>query len=298
MINKEISNDKDKTDGNQYNLKSLDYLSNYQNRFNSLKEIAKPIIGTNLIQIFEPSTKKIVKKTTSLNKEKHGYSLFPDGCRHILINNILNITGANNKCGYIVLSYNILSNKLTRLSNFNSEHYFHTLEYIDNFDCIVCIGSENSSNCEIMDTNHKKWKKLPSLNYPRANCNVYYNNINEQIYVLFGMKGNLWEKNNKNIDKIELMDLNNIEKGWLIVDYYKSCGIDLRFNICKTIPFTKDKLIIFGGNNMRGSENQNFYAIFDMNKNEIFQTDKHTLDLIKIEEKKMRLSDLVLTKFN
>ena len=112
------------------------------------------------------------------------------------------------------------------------------------------------------------------------------------------MKGNLWEKNNKNIDKIELLDLNNIEKGWLIVDYYKSCGIDLKFNICKTIPFTKDKLIIFGGNNMRGSENQNFYAIFDMNKYEIFQIDKHTLDLIKIEEKKMRLSDLVLTKFN
>jgi len=298
LINKENNNDKDKTDGNQYNLKSLAYLSNYQNRFNSLKEIAKPIIGSNQIQIFEPSTKKIIKKTTSLNKEKHGYSLFPDGCRHILINNILYITGGNNKCGYIVLSYDILSHKLTRLSNLNSEHYFHTLEYIDNFDCIVCIGGENSSNCEIMDTNHKKWKKLPSLNYPRANCNVYYNNINEQIYVLFGMKGNLWEKNNKNIDKIELLDLNNIEKGWLIVDYYKSCGIDLKFNICKTIPFTKDKLIIFGGNNMRGSENQNFYAIFDMNKNEIFQIDKHTLDLIKIEEKKMRLSDLALTKFN
>jgi len=297
--NKEINNiDREKSDDNQYDLKSLAYLSNYQNRFNSLKEIAKPIIGSNQIQIFEPSTKKIIKKTTSLNKEKHGYSLFPDGCRHILINNILYITGGNNKCGYIVLSYDILSHKLTRLSNFNSEHSFHTLEYIDNFDCIVCIGGENSSNCEIMDTNHKKWKKLPSLNYPRANCNVYYNNINEQIYVLFGMKGNLWEKNNKNIDKIELMDLNNIEKGWLIVDYYKSCGIDLKFNICKTIPFTKDKLIIFGGNNMRGSENQNFYAIFDMNKNEIFQIDKHTLDLIKIEEKKMRLSDLALTKFN
>ena len=298
LINKENNMNKEQLDSNQYNIKSLTYLSNYQNRFNSLKEIAKPIIGTNQIQIFERSTKKIIKKATQLNKEKHGYSLFPDGCRHILINNILYITGGNNKCGYIVLSYDILSHKLTRLSNFISEHSFHALEYIENFDCIICIGGENSSNCEIMDTNHKKWKKLPPLNFPRANCNVYYNNITEQIYVLFGMKGNLWEKNNKNIDKIEMMGLNDIEKGWLIIDYYKSCGIDLKFNFCKTIPFTKDKLIIFGGNNMRSSENQNFYAIFDMNKNEIFQIDKHTLDLIKIEEKKMRLSDLALTKFN
>lgn len=45
-------------DANQYNLKSVSYLANYQNRFNSLKERIKPIIGTNQIQIFDPSTKK------------------------------------------------------------------------------------------------------------------------------------------------------------------------------------------------------------------------------------------------
>ena len=50
-----------------YNLKSLEYLSNYQNRYNSLKELSKPIIGTNQIQLIEPSTKKIKKKVTLLN---------------------------------------------------------------------------------------------------------------------------------------------------------------------------------------------------------------------------------------
>lgn len=149
-----------------------------------------------------------------------------------------------------------------------------------------------------MDINTKKWKKLPSLNYPRANCNVYYNNINERIYVLFGMKGNLWEKNSKNIDKIEMLELNNINKGWTNVEYYKSCGIDLKFNFCKTIPFTKDKLIISGGNNIRNIENQNLYVIFDMNKNEIFRGDKQTMEMIKLEEKKIRMESLSLTKFN
>lgn len=285
-------------DSNQYNIKSVAYLANYQNRYNSLKEIAKPIIGTNQIQIFDQNTKKIIKKSTSLKKDEHGYSIFPDGCRHILINNILYLTGGNNKCGHIVLSYDIISNKLTRLSNFINDHSFHSLEYIDNFDCIVCIGGQNSTSCEIMDINSQKWKKLPSLNYPRANCNIYYNNINENIYALFGLKGNLWDKNNKNSDKIEVLNLNLIDKGWINLDYYKSIGLDLKVNFCKTMPFTKDKLIIIGGNNVRSIEEQNFYALFDMNKNEIIKVDKQTLELIKLEEKKMRAADLALTKIN
>ena len=291
-------NNTEEMDSNQYNIKSVAYLANYQNRYNSLKERAKPIIGTNQIQLFDMMTKKIIKKVTSLNKNDHGYSTFPDGCRHILIDNILYITGGNNNCGNIVLSYEISSNKLTRLSNFIYEHYFHTLDYVDNFDCIICVGGENSSFCEIMDINEKKWKKLPQLNYPRANCNLYYNNITEQIYVLFGLKGNLWDKNSKNSDKIEVLNLNNIDKGWINIEYYKSIGLDLKVNFCKTMPFTRDKLIIFGGNNVRSFEEQNFYALFDMNKNEIIKVDKQTMELIKLEEKKMRLADLALTKIN
>ena len=283
---------------NQYNIKSVAYLKHYQNRYNSLKERTKPIIGSNQIQLFEPTAKKIIKKTTLLKKEENGYSFFPDGCRHILIDNILYITGGNNNCGHIVLSYNIVTNELSRLSNFIFEHYFHTLEYVDNFDCIICIGGENSANCEIMDINDKKWKKLPSLNYPRANSNIYYNNITEQIYALFGMKGNLWDKNSKNSDKIEVLNLNNIDNGWINIEYYKSIGLDLKVNFCKTMPFTKDKLIIFGGNNVRSLEEQSFYALFDMNKNEIIKVDKPTMELIKLEEKRMRIADLALTKIN
>ena len=35
-----------------------------------------------------------------------------------------------------------------------------------------------------------------------------------------------------------------------------------------------------------------------MNKNEIIKVDKQTLELIKLEEKKMRAADLALTKIN
>ena len=141
-------------------------------------------------------------------------------------------------------------------------------------------------------------EKITFLNYPRVNCDVFYNNMTEQVYALFGIRGNLWDKNSKNSDKIEVLYLNNIDNGWVNLEYYKSTGIDFKMNFCKTMPFSKDKLIIFGGNNIRSLEEQNFYALFDMNKNEIIKVDKQTMELIKLEEKKMRLADLALTKIS
>ena len=35
-----------------------------------------------------------------------------------------------------------------------------------------------------------------------------------------------------------------------------------------------------------------------MNKNEIIKVDKPTMELIKLEEKRMRIADLALTKIN
>ena len=126
---------------NQYNIKSVSYLSNYTNRYNSLKEIAKPIIGTNQIQLFFPKNQRIIRKTTSLNKEEHGYSLFPEGCRHILIENNLYIIGGTNHVRQpinFVLVYNILFDTLKRLPDMVFNHSYHTVEYLENFDSIIC----------------------------------------------------------------------------------------------------------------------------------------------------------------
>ena len=45
-----------------YNIKSVSYLANYTNRYNALKERAKPIIGTNQVQLFSPTEQRTVKK--------------------------------------------------------------------------------------------------------------------------------------------------------------------------------------------------------------------------------------------
>ena len=291
--------DQEKFDSSQYSsIKSVSYLANYTNRYNSLKEIAKPIIGTNQIQLFSPHNQKIIRKTTNLNREEHGYSLFPEGCRHILVDDNLYIIGGTNHVRMpisIVLVYNISAAKLKRISDLNTTHSYHTVDYLENYDCLVCIGGENSSSCEIMNLENKKWYKLPNLNTPRANCNIYFNNVNGELFVLFGICGIMSEKTNNYSDSIEVLVLSDINQGWLKVDYYKTPGLNLKVNYCMTIPFTRNQLLIYGGSNMR-SFSENIYALFHMIRNECNKVDTQTMELIKLEEKKSRLVDLALTK--
>ena len=298
-VNKEKLDFEKMDPSNQYNIKSVSYLSNYTNRYNSLKEIAKPIIGSNQIQLFFQKNQKIIRKNTTLNKDEHGYSLFPEGCRHILIENNLYIIGGTNHIRQpinIVLCYDILFGTLKRLDDMVFPHSYHTVEYLENFDSIICIGGENSNQCEIMDIETKKWLKLPNLNNPRANANIYYNNLTSELFVLFGICGIMCEKVNYS-DSIEVLEIKDIEKGWIRVDYYKTPGLNLKVNYCMTIPFTKEQLLIYGGSNMR-SFTKNIYALFHMTKNECNKVDTQTMELIKLEEKKSRLVDLALTKLS
>ena len=281
------------------NIKSVSLLSNYSERYTELKEKVKPIINTNYIQLFDPATTKISKIKVPLTKEEHGYTTFPDGCRHLLIDSDLYITGGTDNCGYpinIVLIFNLAIGELSRLSNLNDNHSYHSVEYLENFDSIIVVGGENSSSCEIMDLDSKKWTKLPSLNYPRANSNIYYNNITSDLFVLFGMEGEMTEKT-KNTDVIEVLELNDIIGGWMMVDYYKSVGLDLKNNYCITLPFTRDKLLIYGGSSARSIEKR-LFALFDMIKNECIKVDSDTMDLIKREENKIRAFDNALEIIN
>jgi hypothetical protein len=281
------------------NIRTVSLLSNYSERYTELKEKVKPIIKTNYIQLFDPATTKITKIKVPLTKEEHGYTTFPDGCRHLLIDSDLYITGGTDNCGYpinIVLLYNLEIGELTRLTNLNDNHSYHSMEYLENFDSIILIGGENSSSCEIMDLDSKKWTKLPSLNYPRANANIYYNNITSDLFVLFGMEGEMNSKT-RNTDVIEVLELSDIMGGWMMVDYYKSVGLDLKGNYCITLPFTRDKLLVYGGSSARSLEKR-LFALFDMIKNECIKVDSDTMDLIKREENKIRAFDNALEKIN
>ena len=273
-------------------------LNNYTNRNNKLKEFAKPIIGTNDITVYNPSTNKLTRIRLNLSKEEHGYAFFPEGCRHILINTTLYITGGVdllNQPINIVLSYDIETQILSRLSNLNTPHSYHSLDYLDNYDCIILIGGEHNKTCELFDIYSEKWTRLPDLNYPRANVNIYYDGITSDLYVLFGMKGDIVDKTN-NSDVIEVLELNDIKSGWIKVDYYKSAQLNFKVNYCAVLPFTRDKLLIYGGNNPR--VHKKLFALFNLSKNEIIKVDKEVMEEIKLEEKRMRMTDIALAKMD
>ena len=286
----------------QYNnnnkiLESL--LPYYTERFYKTKEKAKPIPNTNTIQLFDLSTNKIVKVQIKLNKDIHGYTLFPDGCRHILIEQILYIIGGTNKYGKplnIVLSFNIINNHLVRLPNLKDNHSYHTVEYLDNFDCIIVIGGENTSSCELMDIDTKEWIRLPSLIFPRANSNIYNNNLTNEIFVLFGIEGKMSGKH-KYIDTIEVLEINNISKGWNKLDYYKSNGLDFKEKYCITLPFNRDKLLIYGCSGIKNVDKK-IYALFDMIKNQCIKVDQETMIFLRNEEKRIKSFVIALSKFS
>ena len=89
----------------------------------------------------------------------------------------------------IVLIYLISDGLLKRISDLNTTNSYHSVDYLEKYNCIICIGGENSSSCEIMNLDDKKWCKLPNLNIPRANCNINFTNLNGELLVLFGVCG-------------------------------------------------------------------------------------------------------------
>ena len=276
----------------------VSFLTNWTTRFSKLKEYAKPIIGTNNISVFDSQLKKINKIPLKLVKEEHGYNIFPDGCRHILVEDILYITGGVDslkKPMNIVLSVNINTLELKKLNNLNFTHAYHSIEYLDNYDCLIIIGGEYNSTCELFDIYSEKWIKIPDLNIGRANTNIYFDAITSDLYALFGMEGNIAEKN-LYCDSIEVLELNDIKSGWIKVDYYKSADLNLKINFCTVVPFTRDKLLIYGGNNSRVQKR--LFALFDMSKNECMKVDAQTMEQIKIEEKQIKMVDVALSKIN
>lgn len=269
---------------------------NFAERINQLKEYAKPIIGTNEISVYNKKTHLINRLHLNLEKDIHGYTAFPDGCRHILIENSLYIIGGvdafKNKLND-VLCFDIKTNNIERLNSLLNPHAYHSIEYLDNYDCLIVIGGETSNACEMFDLTTQLWTRLPDMNYPRANVNIYYDNVTSDIYALFGME-NAINENMIYSSIIEVLELKDIISGWFKVDYYKSADLNFKINYCSVIPFSKETLLIYGGNKSRTQKK--LFALYHLTKNEVLKVDEKIMEEIKLEEKKIRALDIALDK--
>jgi hypothetical protein len=264
-----------------------------------LKEYVKPIIGTNEIMVYDSTQDKSIKVKVSLNKDKHGYEKFPSGCRHLYIEGKLYICGGVDPLSCPInttLVYQPANNTIKKIDNMLNPHSYHSMEYLDNYDCFVVVGGENNRWVELFDIFTQKWSKLPDLNIARANINIYFDEFTSELYALFGALGNYSEKKNVYSEAIEVLELNDISSGWCKIDYYKGSSFDIRQENVSMSPFTRTKLLIYGGKSSR--ENENLFGIYLIDKMELIKADKDVIEKIKYEQKKIKMINNTYGKLN
>ena len=262
----------------------------YNNRNNTLKEYVKPIIGTNEIMVYDSTQDKSIRVKVNLHKDNHGYEKFPSGCRHLFIDGKLYICGGVDQINDPIntaLIYQPSNNSIKKIDNMLNPHSYHSMEYLDNYDCFVIIGGENNKNVELFDVFTQKWSKLPDLHIPRANINIYFDDFTSELYALFGALGDYSEKKNIYSEAIEVLELNDISSGWCKIDYYKGSSFDIRQENVTTFPFTRTKLLIYGGKSSR--ENENLFGIYLIDKMGLIKADKELIEKIKLEQKKIKM---------
>ena len=271
----------------------------YNKRNNELKEYVKPIIGTNEIMVYDSTQDKSIKVKVNLNKDNHGYEKFPSGCRHLFIEGNLYICGGVDQVNDPIntaLVYQPANNCIKKIDNMLYPHSYHSMEYLDNYDCFVVIGGENNKYVELFDIFTQKWSKLPELNIPRANINIFFDDYTSELYALFGALGDYSEKKNVYSEAIEVLELNDISSGWCKIDYYKGSSFDIRQENVTTLPFTRTKLLIYGGKSSR--DNENLFGIYLIDKMGLIKADKDVIEKIKFEQKKIKMINKTYEKMS
>lgn len=225
-------------------------------------DIVKVFEGTNEIQIYDRTMRKIIRKPVKIDKKKFGTTVFPNGCRTYYCIDKLYVSGGKDINGEkkSFWSYNVKDDKLEKLIDMNTARSFHTMVYHENLRSLMVFGGENNQTCEMYDFYLNLWSPLPDMNFKRANVQIYLDKVGTFGYALCGITGSI--TNPSYSDQIELLDLVDMNHGWAIVDYNNKSNVDLKMNENKVYPLTDDKLLIYGANENRSINK--VYCIFDL----------------------------------
>ena len=255
-------------------------------------DIAKIIEGTNEIHIYEKKNKKMVKFSLKLTKNPYGYTKFPIGCRNLLIGDKLYITGGRDEYNEYpnVLIFDRKTQNLKRIIDLRIPRAYHTMIYSEIFNTILVIGGEHEPSVEIFDPVTYRCQLLPDLNIPRANSLFYCDSPRGILYTMFGNEGSILD--NKYSDIIEFLDLKNIEDGWNILDYKNKSEIDLK-SLMSIYPLNSDLILLYGGVVFRG--NNKSVCIFNLEKSEITKIDQKIMDTLRIEAKKSKKLNIIIS---
>ena len=260
-------------------------------------DIAKPISGSNEIQLYDKKTTTLSRKTVKFDKTKHKYTYFLHGCRSVLIKDTLYILGGvdqdkmSTQTAYV---YYIKTNELKYMKEMICPHAYHSVKFLDYYKSIIVIGGENSSSCELYDLNTGLWRRLPDLNIPRAVCNLYLDKLNHALYTFFGVVGNFSQKKNFT-DVIEVLELKRLSLGWNKIDYENKAEMDFKSGYNKILPLNREMILIYGATNMRDFVKK--AAVYLMPKYEIVKIDNKIFREIKENSKNDKKLERILSTY-
>ena len=260
-------------------------------------DIAKPIPGTNEMQIYDRKSTTLIRKIVKFDKAKHKYTYFLNGCRSVLIKDMLYILGGvdkeknTTKMAYV---YYLRTNELKVMPEMLKPHAYHSIDFLDYYKSIIVLGGENSTACELYDLNTGLWRKLPDLNVPRAHCNLYLDKFSHAVYVFFGVIGDITEKHNYT-DVIEVLELKRLALGWSKIDYNNKAEMDFKSGYNKILPISEEMILIYGATNMRDFVKK--AAVYLIPKFEIVKIDNNIFREIKETSKHSKQLSKILSTY-
>lgn len=280
---------------NNKSMMSSNMLLEKKPRDEDLKDNVRLMEGTNEIQIFCREKRKLMKKVLPLNKQTHGTTVFPIGCRSYISRDRLYITGGKdpktNNDTKLFLVYSFKDNKIIKLPDMKKARSYHTIVFHENLKSLLVFGGENNKSCEIYDFFVNAWNEIPELNIGRANINIYIDKIGTFAYAFCGCTGSITQSGHS--DVIELLDLVDMNQGWAKVDYNNKALVDLRFSHNGIYPLTEDKLLIYGAKESR--KVHKVFVIFDLRTFDLVNVDNFYLDdLRKQAVKNPELSKILM----
>jgi hypothetical protein len=260
-------------------------------------DIAKPIPGTNEMQIYDRKSTTLIRKIVKFDKAKHKYTYFLNGCRSVLIKDMLYILGGVDKeknTTKMAYAYYLRTNELKVMPEMLKPHAYHSIDFLDYYKSIIVLGGENSTACELYDLNTGLWRKLPDLNVPRAHCNLYLDKFSHAVYVFFGVIGDITEKHNYT-DVIEVLELKRLALGWSKIDYNNKAEMDFKSGYNKILPISEEMILIYGATNMRDFVKK--AAVYLIPKFEIVKIDNNIFREIKETSKHSKQLSKILSTY-
>ena len=247
--------------------------------------------GTNQISIYDRKLRKIIKKKLKLLKNPHGYTKFPYGCRSILVGEKLYISGGKDEFREYpnCLIYDKKTEQIKRIMDMRNPRSYHTMIFNDVFETMMVVGGEHNYTVEIFDPLSNRWQELPELNIPRAIPLFYFDEGRGNMYVLFGVEGDYQKP--LHTDSIEILDLTEINQGWMKINYNNKARMDLKCFL-NLYPLNDFLMLIYGGLESRQSKRN--ACVYNLVKAEMNKIDKNLMEELRDESKNNKLLNKIV----